>query len=74
MSFKIVHAVKHSLYGIAEVNIFWDVLSIIIVTFIGVYYFKESIKNIQILGILFTIIGIILIDFPSTKYSKKIDF
>lgn len=68
------YILKHSTYGMAEVNIFWDVFSIIIVTFIGVYYFNESIKNIQILGILFTVIGIILIDYPSTKYSKKIDF
>ncbi len=68
------YILKHSSYGMAEANIFWDVFSIIIVTFIGVYYFNKSIKNIQILGILFTIIGIILIDYPSTKYSKKLIF
>lgn len=67
------YVLKYSSYGMAEANIFWDVFSIIIVTFIGVYYFKEPIKNIQILGILFTIIGIILIDYPSTKYYKKLN-
>lgn len=67
------YILKYSSYGMAEINIFWNIFSTIIVTFFGIYYFKEQIKNIQLMGIILTIIGFILIDFPSTKYSKKLN-
>jgi len=63
---------KNSSYGIVEINIFWNVISLVCVTLIGIYYFKEHIKNIQMLGIIFAVSGIILINLPSTQYTKKI--
>jgi multidrug transporter EmrE-like cation transporter len=65
------HILKKSTYSIIEINIFWNVISLVCVTLLGVYYFKEHIRNIQFIGIFFAISGIILINLPSIQYDKK---
>jgi len=48
--------------GMAITNVLWVALSVIIVTIIGYFIFKEDIAPIQIAGIVIIIIGLILIN------------
>ena len=48
--------------GMAITNVLWIALSIIIVTIIGYFIFKEEIANIQLTGIGIIMIGLILIN------------
>ena len=55
-------------------NILWDVISDILVTIMGIFYFKEHISPLKQVGILFAFISIILFsvdDLPSESFSKK---
>ena len=54
---------KTSTMGMAETNILWNITSTIMVTIVGVYYFKEKLENHSILGIAFGIISIILLNY-----------
>lgn len=44
-------------------NLLWDVLSDLLVTFIGLFYFKESISSIKKVGLMFAFISIILLSY-----------
>jgi len=48
--------------GMAITNVLWIALSVIIVTIIGYFAFKEDIALIQIAGIIVIMIGLILIN------------
>lgn len=54
---------KTTKMGMAETNILWNITSTIIVTIIGVYYFKEKLENHSKLGITFGIIAIFLLNY-----------
>lgn len=51
--------------GMAITNVLWISLSIIIVTFIGYFGFKENIAPIQLAGIFVILVGLILINLKS---------
>lgn len=42
-------------------NLLWDVMSDVMVTSIGLFYFKEKLSNIKRLGVIFSFISIILL-------------
>ena len=47
---------------LAVTNALWNVSTIILVTFISVFYFKEKLDNYGKLGILFAILSILFIE------------
>jgi len=51
--------------GIALMNLTWNTLSIIAITLIGVYYFKEKLSHTKFLGILLGIISLGLLTYES---------
>lgn len=44
-------------------NILWDVISDILVTIVGLFYFKEKISSIKQVGLAFAFIAIILMSY-----------
>ena len=50
---------------LATTNSLWNVLSIILVTCIGVFYFKEELSTYGKIGILFAILAVIFIEFEN---------
>jgi len=48
-------------------NALWNVSAIILVTFIGVFYFKEKIDIYGKIGILFAILSVSLMEFKNLK-------
>lgn len=58
-------AVKYEGIGIA--NFMWNILSTLLGFFIGIYLYKEKVRNLQLIGVLISFVGLglILID-PGT--------
>lgn len=50
-----------SLENMTVLNLLWDVISDIIVTFIGIFIFNETITIYQAFGVVFSFIGITLL-------------
>jgi multidrug transporter EmrE-like cation transporter len=50
-----------SIESMTILNLLWDVISDVIVTFIGLYFLNEKISLHQSIGIVFCLIGIILL-------------
>lgn len=46
--------------GMSILNLTWNLISNIVITLIGLYYFKENVKHLEILGILFAIFALFL--------------
>jgi multidrug transporter EmrE-like cation transporter len=44
-------------------NLSWDLISDVLVTGIGLYYFKESLSNTKLYGVILSVISIILMNF-----------
>jgi len=53
--------------GIGIANFMWNILSTLLGFFIGVYLYKEKVRNLQLIGVLLSFLGLglILID-PET--------
>jgi multidrug transporter EmrE-like cation transporter len=51
-------------------NILWDVMSDLMVTCMGLIYFREKISNIKMVGLCFAFIAIALLSYDSV-YNKK---
>ena len=49
-------------------NLTWNLISSIIVTLIGIYYFKENISNLETYGVLFGLLSLFL--FGLSKYEN----
>lgn len=47
--------------GLAVMNILWNLMSDILVTLLGVFYFKEKISNMKLMGVGFGILALILL-------------
>ena len=52
-------AVKYEGIGIA--NFMWNILSTLIGIFIGIYLYKEKVRNLQLIGVLISCLGLALI-------------
>jgi multidrug transporter EmrE-like cation transporter len=52
-------AVKYEGIGIA--NFMWNVLSTLLGFFIGIYLYKEKVRNLQLIGVLISFLGLGLI-------------
>jgi len=48
--------------GVAITNILWIAISIVVVTIMGIFFFKESVAPIQIAGIIVITAGLILVN------------
>ena len=46
-------------------NILWDIMSDLSVTFIGLFYFKERLTTLKMLGLSFAFIAIVLLSYDS---------
>lgn len=56
---------------LTSVNIIWDLMSDVFVTFIGLWYFREKLFLSSKIGLLFAFIAIFFFSY-SQKYSTKI--
>jgi len=52
-------------------NILWDISSDVIVTIIGLFYFKEKISSIKKIGLGFAFIAIVLLSYDSVNGNSK---
>lgn len=55
-------------------NILWDVISDILVTIMGIFYFKEQISSMKQVGLSFAFVAIVLMSYDelsSESFSKK---
>lgn len=50
-----------SFEGMAVANLLWNVLSSVLVTMIGVWWFKERLTHMKTLGAIFSILAIVLL-------------
>ena len=57
--------------NLATTNALWNVVSIVLVSFIGVYYFGEPLNIYSKIGIVFAILSIIFIEFNNIKLLFK---
>jgi multidrug transporter EmrE-like cation transporter len=65
-------ALQHE--SMTVMNILWDVISDIIVTAMGIFYFKEQISSIKQVGLAFAFVAIVLMSYDelsSEPFSKK---
>jgi len=46
--------------GMSVLNLTWNLISNVVITLIGLYYFKENITHLEIWGILFAIFALFL--------------
>lgn len=51
-------------------NLLFDVLSDLSVTFVGLFYFRERLTNIKMVGLVFAFIGIVLLSYESINNVK----
>ena len=47
-------------------NLLWDVLSDLLVTFIGLFYFKETVSSFKKFGLMFAFISIVLLSYEDS--------
>jgi len=55
-------------------NILWDIISDILVTVVGLFYFKEQISSMKQVGLAFAFVAIVLMSYDelsSESFSKK---
>ena len=57
--------------NLATTNALWNVVSIVLVTFIGVYYFGEPLNIYSKIGIVLAILSIIFMEFQNIKQLFK---
>ena len=48
-------------------NLLWDVISDVLVTGMGLYYFKETLSPIKLIGVGFAFVAIVLLTWPDGK-------
>ena len=55
-----------SFQGMALMNLLWNVISSILVTLVGVWYFKESLTHTKAIGAIFSVLAIVLLSCEDT--------
>jgi hypothetical protein len=60
-----------SFTSMTVLNLSWDLLSDILVTLCGLFYFRESLTNYKMFGVFFAIISIILFGLDGTSTSAS---
>lgn len=55
--------------GMSLLNLTWNLISNIVITMIGLYYFKENVKHLEIWGILFALFALFL--FQLAQYQSN---
>ena len=51
-------------------NLLWDVISDVLVTASGLFFFKESLSPIKLMGVAFAFMAIILLSWPEGSNNK----
>ena len=54
-----------SFEGLAIINLLWNVISSIVVSLVGILYFKEKLTNLKLIGAAFSIVAIWLLTVDS---------
>jgi len=54
--------------GMGVLNLTWNLLSNILITIIGIYYFKENISNLESFGVAFALFALLL--FTIAEFNK----
>ena len=54
-----------SFEGMAIINLLWNVISSIVVSLVGILYFKEKLTNLKLIGAAFSIVAIWLLTLDS---------
>jgi multidrug transporter EmrE-like cation transporter len=49
--------------SLTVMNLMWDLMSDILVTAVGLFYFKEEVSNKKLFGIIFAFLGIFLLSY-----------
>lgn len=49
--------------SMTTMNLLWDVLSDVLVTFTGLYYFREKISQTKLIGVAFSFVAIFLLTY-----------
>ena len=65
-------ALQHE--SMTVMNILWDIISDILVTVMGIFYFKEEISSMKQVGLAFAFVAIVLMSYDelsSESFSKK---
>ena len=57
-----------SVNGMGVLNLTWNLFSNIIITIIGIYYFKENITNLESFGVAFALFALLL--FTIAEFNK----
>ena len=60
-----------SITSMTILNLTWDLISDILITIMGFFYFKESITGLKSLGILFSLVAITLFSIDETTVGPK---
>lgn len=53
--------------NMTAMNLIWDVISDVLVTISGLYFFKETLSPIKLTGVAFAFMAIILMSWPDGK-------
>ena len=67
-----LQALQHE--SMTVMNILWDIISDIMVTIVGLFYFKEQISSLKQVGLMFAFVAIVLMSYDelsSESFSKK---
>ncbi len=51
-------------------NLVWDLTSDLLITFIGIFVFAETISPMKILGVLFSMVGLFLMTYESSAVNE----
>jgi len=54
------YGLSNTSISMSTLNLTWNLFSSIVITIIGIYYFKENITNLQMYGVLFGLVSLFL--------------
>ena len=60
---KLIHS-----EGLVAGHAFYDFSSILVISLIGIFYFKEKVSIKQVIGLLLGIVSVVLLDTPHSHY------
>jgi multidrug transporter EmrE-like cation transporter len=54
------YGLSNTSISMSTLNLTWNLFSSIVITIIGIYYYKENITNLQMYGVLFGLVSLLL--------------
>ena len=59
--------------SLTVMNLVWDLTSDLLITFIGLFVFAESISPMKMLGVLFSLVGLFLMTYESSAVNEFLE-